>query len=130
VCSDFLFTELIVTDIMQQRMLTYEEFVKEVRSSQDPFAVLTQGDPAVYVYALTRDCCAGCETQAPLFDELTVKMKEKYGHKVKFAKIHVSEDTTFQLKLQDLRRVLKFPAYPTYIIFIKTDVDPSRRIEG
>jgi thiol-disulfide isomerase/thioredoxin len=103
--------------------LTYEDFLRQPKlSTQEPLASLVQREKTVYVYALTRDRCTGCEIQEPLFEKLANQIHEKYGDRVKFGSIHVSQDDQFREKLQDFRRVLRFAAYPTYLILLKTDV--------
>lgn len=116
---------------MPSTHLTYEDFAKAVEESpQDPFEALVRGPSTVYVYALTRDRCAGCETQKPLFEDLTAKMNERYGDQVKFFSIHVSKKGDFRSKLQDFRRLLKFAAYPTYLILMRTEVGTVETYRG
>ncbi len=103
--------------------LTYEEFAKTAREyPDDPFSTFVREGRVVYVYALTRDLCSGCEIQRPLYDELAHKIQEKYGERVKFAAIHVSQQEEFRDKLRDFRRMLRFAAYPTYLILLRTEV--------
>ncbi len=111
--------------------LTYEEFLQKTKlSPKEPIAPLVQIEDAVYVYALTRDRCSGCEIQKPLFEKLADQTYEKYGAQVKFASIHVSQDEQFREKLQDLRRLLKFAAYPTYLVLLKTEVGVVEAYRG
>ena len=49
-------------------------------------------------------------------------MNERYRNQVKFFDIHVSEKGDFRSKLQDFRRMLKFAAYPTYLVLMRTEV--------
>ncbi len=108
---------------MSVARLTYEEFSKKAKQfAHDPITPLIEQEKVVYVYALTRDRCTGCEIQKPLFEKLADQTHEKYGDRVKFNSIHVSQDGQFREKLQDFRHVLKFAAYPTYLIFLKTEV--------
>ncbi|MGA3108975.1 MAG: hypothetical protein ABSD99_05885 [Candidatus Bathyarchaeia archaeon] len=108
---------------MPTTRLTYDDFTSGFQgTSGEPFATLVQLDKVVYVYALTRDRCAGCEGQKPLFEKLADTSEDRYGSKVKFTAIHVAEAANSRQRLQDLRRVLKFAAYPTYLILIKTEV--------
>jgi len=108
---------------MPLNRMTYEEFAKaNERSDSNPFAPFIQQDKTVYVYALTRDRCSGCEVQKPLFERLSESIHEKYGDRVRFGTIHVSDVQEFREKLQDFRRMLKFAAYPTYLILLKTEV--------
>ena len=108
---------------MRIARLTYEDFLRQSRlSAQEPLSSLAQREKTVYVYALTRDRCTGCEIQKPLFEKLSNQIHEKYGDRVEFGSIHVSQDDQFREKLQDFRRVLRFAAYPTYLILLKTEV--------
>lgn len=40
---------------------------------------------------------------------------------VKFNAIHVSQQEQFRKRIRDFRELLKFAAYPTYLIFLKTE---------
>lgn len=116
---------------MPLNRLTYEEFAKAAeQSGSNPFAHFVQQDKTVYVYALTRDRCSGCEVQKPLFEKLSESIHEKYGNQVQFSIIHVSDVQEFSEKLQDLRRMLKFAAYPTYLILLKTEVGTVEAYRG
>jgi thiol-disulfide isomerase/thioredoxin len=111
--------------------MTYEDFKQKTKSFTDePMASLIQKEKTVYVYALTRDRCSGCETQKPLFERLAQQMREKYGDRVEFGSIHVSKDDAFRKKLEDFRRVLRFPAYPTYVVLQKTEVGVVETYRG
>ena len=68
--------------------------------------------------------------QKPLFEKLANQIHEKYGSQVEFGSIHVSQDEQFRDKLQDFRRVLKFAAYPTYIILLRTEVGVTEIYRG
>jgi thiol-disulfide isomerase/thioredoxin len=108
---------------MSVARLTYEEFVSSLQvHPQNPLDTMAPAEKIVYVYALTRDLCSGCETQKPLYECLASKISEKYGDRVKFGVIHVSQQDRFRLKILDFRRMLKFAAYPTYLILLRTEV--------
>ncbi len=116
---------------MPIKQLTYEEFLRETKSStNDPMSSLVHGEKTVYVYALTRDRCSGCEIQKPLFAKLANQIHEKYGSQVEFGSIHVSEGEQFRNKLKDFRSVLKFAAYPTYLILLGTEVGVVETYRG
>ena len=103
--------------------IPYEDFLEKAKSStEDPMAPLARQDGIVYVYALTRDRCTGCEIQKPLFEKLADQTREKHDGRVEFGVIHVSQDQQFREKLQDFRHVLKFAAYPTYLVLLKDEV--------
>jgi hypothetical protein len=108
---------------MSVARLTYEEFVSSLQvHPQDPLDTMAPAEKVVYVYALTRDLCSGCETQKPLYEGLPSKISEKCGDRVKFSVIHVSQQRQFRVKLLDFRRMLKFAAYPTYLILLRTEI--------
>lgn len=113
--------------------LTYENFLGKSRQTpQDPLAAFLANDKTVHVFALTRDLCAGCEIQKPLYEKLADGVSQNHGDQVKFYSIHVSNQEQFRDKLQDFRRILKFAAYPTYLILLKTGfgtVETYRAIE-
>lgn len=103
--------------------LTYEAYLRQSKMSEkEPLASLAQHEKTVYVYALTRDRCIGCEIQKPLFEKLANQIQEKYGDRVQFGSVHVSENNQFREKLQDFRRLLRFAAYPTYMVLLRTEV--------
>ena len=113
--------------------LTYESFLGKSRQTpQDPLAAFLANDKTVHVFALTRDLCPGCEIQKPLYEKLADGVSQNHGDQVKFYSIHVSNQEQFREKLQDFRRILKFAAYPTYLILLKTGfgtVETYRAIE-
>ena len=111
--------------------LAYENFLAKAKSSnEEPMATLAREEGVVYVYALTRDRCSGCEVQKPLFEKLADQTHEKYDGRVEFGVIHVSQDQLFREKLQDFRRVLKFAAYPTYLVLMRDEVGISEVYRG
>ena len=113
--------------------LTYESFLGKSRQTpQDPLAAFLANDKTVHVFALTRDLCPGCEIQKPLYEKLADGVSQNHGDQVKFYSIHVSNQEQFREKLEDFRRILKFAAYPTYLILLKTGfgtVETYRAIE-
>lgn len=102
--------------------LSFEEFVERSRSSRGhPLSSLVQNDSTVHVFALTRDRCTGCEIQKPQYENLAASLEQKYRGQVQFASIHVSETDRFRDRLQEFRRILRFAAYPTYLILMRED---------
>jgi len=113
--------------------LSFEQFAEKSGSSDGhPLSPLIQNDKKVHVFALTRDRCSGCETQKPLYENLAASMEQKYRGQVQFATIHVSETDRFRDRLREFRRILRFAAYPTYLILMREDdeiVETYRAIE-
>ncbi len=116
---------------MSVARLTYEEFAVQTQGHlHNPFDGLVHKEKTVYVYALTRDLCSGCETQKSLFEELARKTKQKYDGQVEFNAIHVSQQDQFRTKLQDFRRMLGFAAYPTYLVMLKAEFGMAEIYRG
>lgn len=113
--------------------LTYEDFVsRSLETTDHPLAPFVVGERTVHVFALSRDLCSGCQIQKPLYEKLAAQVSQKHGGGVRFHSIHLSNQEGFTGKREDFRRVLKFAAYPTYLILIKTDfgaVETYRAIE-
>ena len=58
--------------------MTYDDFLsKSKQTPQDPLSALVEHEKTVYVFALTRDSCSGCETQKPLYEKLASSVNEK-----------------------------------------------------
>ena len=113
--------------------LTYEDFVSKSDQTLDhPLMPFVAGDKTVYVFALSRDLCSGCQIQKPLYEKLADEMRQKHGDRVRFHSIHLSDQERFTVKREDFRKTLRFAAYPTYLILIRTDfgaVETYRAIE-
>lgn len=113
--------------------ITYEDFLKESQEATDnPLAAFAVNQGTVYVFALARDLCTGCEIQKPLYEKLADAMSQKHGDRVKFYSIHVSDQELFREKFKGFRLMLKFAAYSTYLILLKTElgtVETYREIE-
>lgn len=113
--------------------LTYEDFLsKSSQTTGHPLAPFVVGERTVHVFALSRDLCSGCQIQKPLYEKLAGAVNQKHGDNVRFYSIHLSTQGGFTGKREDFRRVLRFAAYPTYLILIKTDfgaVETYRAIE-
>jgi thiol-disulfide isomerase/thioredoxin len=115
---------------MSVALQSYEEFARNTNHEQDAMRLLAKDYGTVYVYALTRDRCSGCEIQKPLYEALARKTQAKYNDRVKFGIIHVSEQDSFRKKLQDFRELLKFAAYPTYLVLANTETGVAEVYRG
>ena len=78
----------------------------------------------VYVTALTRQGCSGCETQKPLFKTLAEKMSRENPAKVLFRSFHVNYETDDKRESWNSKRIFGHAAYPTYTIYVKSHVGP------
>lgn len=78
----------------------------------------------VYISAVTRDGCSGCEEQKPLFNALARTMTTENSEKVRFRRLHVHYREDDKKDSWDSKRAFGHAAYPTYMIHVKSHVGP------
>ncbi len=78
----------------------------------------------VYVTALTREGCSGCETQKPLFKTLADEMNRENLGKVSFRRVHVNYPDGDKRESWRSKGIFGHAAYPTYMIHVKSHVGP------
>ena len=78
----------------------------------------------VYVTAITRDGCSGCEEQKPLFEQLAQRMDVAHGVKVAFSNIHVQHVAGDLEQSEDAKRTFGHGSYPTYMVHVKSKYGP------
>jgi hypothetical protein len=78
----------------------------------------------VYVTALTRQGCSGCETQKPLYRTLAGKLTLENPRKVRFRSFHVNYQDGDKRESWNSKRIFGHAAYPTYMIHVKSHVGP------
>ncbi len=78
----------------------------------------------VYVTALTRQGCSGCETQKPLFQRLAEGMSRENSARVRFRSLHVSYQDGDKRESWNSKRIFGHAAYPTYMIHVRSHVGP------
>jgi hypothetical protein len=78
----------------------------------------------VYVTALTRQGCSGCETQKPLFKALAEKVSLENPAKARFQSFHVNYRDDDKHESWNSKRIFGHAAYPTYMIHVKSHVGP------
>lgn len=78
----------------------------------------------VYVTALTRQGCSGCETQKPLFKNLAEKINGESPERVRFRSFHVNYQDGDKHESWNSKGVFGHAAYPTYMIHVKSQVGP------
>ena len=103
-----------VIEFNQLKNRTREEALKELASE---FGI-------VYVTALTRQGCSGCETQKPRFKTLAEKVSRENPEKVLFRSFHVNYLDGDKQESWNSKRIFGHAAYPTYMIHIKSHVGP------
>ena len=94
------------------------------RTSTEALTELVSEFGIVYVTALTRQGCSGCETQKPLFKTLAERMTQENAAKVRFRSFHVNYQDGDKLESWDSKRIFGHAAYPTYTIHVKSRVGP------
>ena len=94
------------------------------RTTAEALTQLVNEFGIVYVTALTRQGCSGCETQKPLYRTLAEKISGENPGKVRFRSVHVNYRDGD--KRESWRSKGKFgqAAYPTYMIHVKSHVGP------
>ena len=87
--------------------------------SVSPVENLVKDFGTVYVTSITRDGCSGCAEQKPLFHELAVKMAREH-ESVVFSNVHIRYGSDNQDESMKAKRAFRHPAYPTYMIHVKS----------
>ncbi len=94
------------------------------RTSGEALIELVNEFGIVYVTALTREGCSGCETQKPLFKTLAEKMIQENPEKVRFRSLHVNYRDGDKQESWNSKRIFGHAAYPTYMIHVKSRMRP------
>jgi len=82
------------------------------RTTEEALAELVSELGIVYVTALTRQGCSGCETQKPLFRTLAERLSQ------------VNYQGGDKRESWNSKRIFGHAAYPTYTIHVKSHVGP------
>ncbi len=94
------------------------------RTSAEALRELVNEFGIVYVTALTRQRCSGCETQKPLFKSLAEKMNRESPERVRFRNFHVNYQDGDKRESWNSKGIFGHAAYPTYMIHVKSHVGP------
>jgi hypothetical protein len=94
------------------------------RTSGEALTELVSEFGIIYVTALTRQGCSGCETQKPLFKILAEKMLRENSEKVHFRSLHVNYRDGDKQESWNSKRIFGHAAYPTYMIHVKSHMGP------
>src|SRR2546425_6659962 len=94
------------------------------QTSEEALAGLVSELGIVYVTALTRQGCSGCETQKPLFKTLAERVGRENPEKVLFRSFHVNSLDGDKHESWNSKRIFGHAAYPTYMIHVKSHVGP------
>jgi hypothetical protein len=94
------------------------------RTTVEAFRELVNEFGIVYVTALTRQGCSGCETQKPLFKSLAEKMNRESPERVRFRSFHVNYQDGDKQESWISKGIFGHAAYPTYMIHVRSHVGP------
>jgi len=94
------------------------------RTAEEALAELVGDLGIVYVTALTRQGCSGCETQKPLFRTLAERMTRENPEKIRFRSYHIDYQDGDKRESWKSKRIFGHAAYPTYTIHVKSHVGP------
>ena len=96
----------------------------KARTTSEVLTELANEFGIVYVTALTRQGCSGCETQKPLFKALAEKLTRENADKVRFRSFHVNYHDGDKRESWNAKRIFGHAAYPTYTIHVRSHVGP------
>ena len=94
------------------------------RTATEALTELVEEFGVVYVTAMTRQGCSGCETQKPLFKTLAEKLTGENTGRVRFRSLHVNYQGGDRRESWSSKGVFGHAAYPTYMIHVKSHVGP------
>ena len=94
------------------------------RTAEEALTELVSELGIVYVTALTRQGCSGCETQKPLFRTLAERMSRENPEKIRFRSYHIDYQDGDKRESWNSKRIFGHAAYPTYTIHVKSHVGP------
>ena len=115
----------VSAEVVSKRTLEIIEFNQlKSRTAAGALAELVSQFGTVYVTALTRQGCSGCETQKPLYQMLSERMTQENPGKVHFRRLHVNYEGGDKRESWSSKQVFGHAAYPTYTIHVKSHVGP------
>jgi hypothetical protein len=94
------------------------------RTTEEALRELVNEFGIVYVTALTRQGCSGCETQKPLYQTLAGKLTRENPMKMLFRSFHVNYQDGDKRESWNSKGIFGHAAYPTYMIHVKSHVGP------
>jgi hypothetical protein len=116
---------LTTTETLIENRLEVIEFPESInKTAAEAIASLVSDYGIVYITALTRQGCSGCEEQKPLFEALAAKMSRENVGKVKFRRIYVNYQDNDKRDSWESKRIFGHGAYPTYMVHVKSHVGP------
>lgn len=110
------------SQIVSPRIETIE--FQDLNALSSPVDALVKELGIVYVTAITRDGCSGCEEQKPLFGALAEKMSSELSSMVHFANVHVRQIDGDRSESWKSKNLFRHAAYPTYLVHVKSRTGP------
>ena len=115
----------VSAEVVSKEALEIVEFSQlKSRTTAEALKELVNDFGIVYVTALTRRGCSGCETQKPLFKTLAEKTSRENPAKVCFRGVQVNYESGDKQESWNSKRIFGHAAYPTYIIHVRSQVGP------
>jgi hypothetical protein len=115
----------VSAEVVSKEALEVLEFNQlKSRTTTEALTELVSEFGIVYVTALTRQGCSGCETQKPLFETLAEKMNRENPAKARFRRLHVNYENGDKQESWNSKRIFGHAAYPTYTIHVRSHVGP------
>ena len=115
----------VSTEVLPKETPEVVEFNQlKARSTAEALTELVKEFGVVYVTALTRQGCSGCETQKPLFKTLAERVSRENPEKVLFRSFHVNYQDGDKGESWNSKRIFGHAAYPTYTIHVRSQVGP------
>ena len=115
----------VTTEVVAKETPEIVEFSQlKGRTAAEALRELVSEYGTVYVTAVTRQGCSGCETQKPLFKNLAEKMSGESPERVRFRSFHVNYQDGDKRESWSSKGVFGHAAYPTYMIHVKSHVGP------
>ena len=112
---------------MPVKLLGFSEFKKIMeKAGHEPLDILVKNTGIVYVVAVTREKCPGCEKQKPLFEKLSDRLSEKYPDQIRFFTVQSAFSREHTEEAKQCAIAFQTVAFPTYVIAIK-DSDGKTR---
>src|SRR5260370_38595423 len=94
------------------------------RTTKETLPELVAEFGIVYVPALPRQGCSGCETKKTLYQMLAERITQENPGKVRFRRLLVNYEGGDKRESWSSKRVFGHAAYPTYTIHVKSHVGP------
>lgn len=89
-----------------------------------PLSNVVKDYGVVYVTAITRDRCSGCEEQKPMFRKLAEELRDRYPGKTEFSDVHVRYAEGEVRESEQAKAALRHGSYPTYLVHVKSRLGP------